>query len=226
MTVSDGAGTPRDGLYSRLSEPEMVAVRNREQRKAAFVGEYSAVALLGHPSALIKDAAAAAVSADLEELFRLARPEVVYTHSPLDRHDTHVAVSWRVVEALRRLPPELRPRAVHGMEVWRDMDWILDADKRVFDISGHDNLAAALMEVYDSQNCGKKRYDKGTLGRRAAHATFLQSHHHAGDASALALGIDLTPLVDDPGMSVPDFALGFVERFKDNVKEKLQRLGA
>ena len=44
------------------------------------------------------------------------------------------------------------------------------------DVSGRDNLAAAMNGVFDSQIAGGKRYDLATIGRRAANATFFESH--------------------------------------------------
>ena len=49
VTVTNGAGTPRDGMYAHLTEAEIVAVRRKEQKKAAVVGEYGGLALLGLP---------------------------------------------------------------------------------------------------------------------------------------------------------------------------------
>ena len=91
---------------------------------------------------------------DLKTLVAAARPEIVYTHNPTDRHETHVAVGLRVIEALRELPADFRPKHLYGVEDWRDLDWMVEEDKIYFDVSGHDNLAAALIEVFDSQHCG------------------------------------------------------------------------
>ena len=42
VVVTDGAGSPRNGLYADYTDEEMKAVRVVEQEKAAFVGEYAA----------------------------------------------------------------------------------------------------------------------------------------------------------------------------------------
>ncbi|MDX6504988.1 MAG: hypothetical protein QOE29_2113, partial [Gaiellaceae bacterium] len=39
VVVTDGRGSPRAGLYADYSDDDMHAVRFKEQRKAAFVGE-------------------------------------------------------------------------------------------------------------------------------------------------------------------------------------------
>jgi hypothetical protein len=100
-----------------------------------------------------------------------------------------------------------------------------DAEKVLMDVSGHDNLAAALNGVFDSQIAGGKRYDLATLGRRAANATFFESH--ATDKSnQLIFGMDLTPVVADETMSIIDFVAAFIKAFENDVRNKLsKRLG-
>src|SRR5215472_16906297 len=44
VVVTNGAGSPRDGLYGKYTDDQMQTVRRLEQKKAAFVGEYAAVA--------------------------------------------------------------------------------------------------------------------------------------------------------------------------------------
>ena len=56
VVVTDGRGSPRDGLYKDYTDEEMRLVRFKEQRKAAFVGEYAAQVMLDYPSKIIKDA--------------------------------------------------------------------------------------------------------------------------------------------------------------------------
>ncbi|HEY6073374.1 MAG TPA: PIG-L family deacetylase, partial [Anaerolineales bacterium] len=103
VVMTDGRGSPRDGLYARYSDEEMRQARIKEQRKAAYVGEYAAQVLLDFPSRAIKDAGQPGPVSDLLAILRAARPRTVYTHNLADKHDTHVAVVLRVIEALRRL---------------------------------------------------------------------------------------------------------------------------
>lgn len=49
VVVTDGAGSPRSGIYADYTDEEMKKVRVVEQKKAAFLGEYSFLALLGYP---------------------------------------------------------------------------------------------------------------------------------------------------------------------------------
>ena len=223
VTVTDGAGSPRVGPYERYADEEMRKIRKAEQIKAAIIGEYAAIALLDYPTSAVKDPARTEVVGDLETILRAARPDVLYTHNPADKHETHVAAALRAIAAARRLPAGERPRAFYGCEVWRDLDWLLDADKRALDVGARENLAAALVGVFDSQISGGKRYDLATAGRRRAHATYHESHG-ADVSAALTFAMDLTPLLEDPGLDVAEYVLGHIRRFEEDVATKLRKL--
>jgi LmbE family N-acetylglucosaminyl deacetylase len=203
----------------------MMAIRRQEQNTAAVVGGFAAMLQLDYPSSSLKDPSSQTLKNDLKAILTETRPEVVYTHNPADKHDTHVGVTVAALQAMRELPPEQRPKQVIGCEVWRNLDWLPDDAKVLMDVSGRDNLAAALNGIFDSQIAGGKRYDLATLGRRAANATFFNSH--ATDAATqLIFGLDLTPLVTDESMDIVDYVCSFVERFNDDVRLKLsQRIG-
>jgi LmbE family N-acetylglucosaminyl deacetylase len=223
VIVTDGSGSPRDDLYKDYTDEEMRRVRRKEQKKAAVVGEYGALALLDHPSSAVKDGGNEAPVADLVRLLQAARPQVVYTHNLADKHDTHVAVALRVVEAIRRLPAGERPKHLFGCEVWRDLDWLVDEDKVSFDLSAHENLQAALLGVFDSQICGGKRYDLATMGRRRANATY-DTPYEPDRATGIGLAMDLTPLIREPGRSVEAYIQEFIARFAQDVATQLERL--
>jgi LmbE family N-acetylglucosaminyl deacetylase len=221
VVVTDGAGSARDFEYRDYSDEQMMAVRVHEQRKAAYVGEYAAMLQLGHPSSVAKDPSASTVVADLAAILTATQPEVVYTHNLADKHDTHVAVALRLVAACLRLPEAVRPQRIIGCEVWRDLDWLSDADKVVMPVDRHENLHAALMGVFDSQIAGGKRYDLATAGRRRAHATYFESHGTDQHAS-LIWGMDLTPLLSgaEPAQLVKDY----IARFEAEVTGRIGRL--
>ncbi len=223
VTVTDGAGSARAGLYADYSDDDMRAVRIEEERKAATIGEFAAAVLLDHSSGTAKDPAEEVIVAELAELIERARPQVVYTHNLADKHDTHVAVALRTLAALRRVPAAARPVAVYGCEVWRDLDWMDDAYKIVFDVSAHGNLAAALLGVYDSQIAGGKRYDLATAGRRLAHATFSESHS-VDTARALIYAMDLTPLITQATADPAELVGAHISRMADEVSERIDRL--
>ncbi|MBW7862781.1 MAG: PIG-L family deacetylase [Candidatus Hydrogenedens sp.] len=223
VVVTNGAGSPRDGVYARYTDDEMILVRRKEQKKAAVVGEYAAQALLDLPSGAVKDAANTAAVDDLEALLRAARPEVVYTHNLADKHDTHVGVTLKLIAALRRLPTELRPKKLYGCEVWRDLDWMTDGDKVAFDTTSHENLQAALLGVFDSQIAGGKRYDLATMGRRRAHATYHASHG-VDATTGTVFAMDLSPLLQDDGPDPLELVLAHIGRFQREVEERFGKL--
>src|SRR5512143_2585784 len=99
IVVSDGRGSPRDDLYKDYTDEEMRLVRFKEQRKAAVVGEYAAQVMLDYPSRIIKDGGSPLPVEDLIALVAACRPEALFTHNLADKHDTHVAVALRVIDA-------------------------------------------------------------------------------------------------------------------------------
>jgi LmbE family N-acetylglucosaminyl deacetylase len=225
VTSTNGAGSSRTGLYANCTDADMMKIRREEQNKAAAIGQYGVMIQLDYPSSAVKSATDPALRNDLKEILAATRPEVVYTHNLADKHDTHLGVVVAALQAMRELPPEQRPTKVIGCELWRNLDWLADADKVVMDVSGHDHLAAALNGVFDSQIAGGKRYDLATHGRRAANATFFQSH--ATDKSnQLIFGMDLTPLVVDDSRDIIEYVANFIKAFESDVRKKLSsRLG-
>ena len=220
VVVTDGAGSPRSGIYADYTDEEMKKVRIVEQKKAAFLGEYSFLALLGHPSKEVK-AGERAIAEELASLIKRAKPKYLYTHNLADKHETHVATALRVIAALRLLKSEERPEKVFGCEVWRDLDWLPDDEKIYLDCGPHPNLMRALSAVFDSQIAGGKRYDLAAEGRRLANATFSASH--ACDTySALNYAMDLTPLMDESA-DIANFITAAIERFKEQVKEGIRK---
>ena len=93
VVATNGAGSPRSGIYGDYTDEEMQKVRLAEQRKAAYVGEYACQIQLGFTSAQVKNPDESAVVEDLQQILRAARPEFVYLHNLADKHDTHVAVA-------------------------------------------------------------------------------------------------------------------------------------
>ena len=223
VVVTNGAGSPRTGIYADYTDREMQKVRVVEQRKAAFVGEYGCQIQLDYTSTQVKDPHETAVIEDLKHILRIARPEIVYVHNPADKHDTHVAVVLRSITALRAVLDEVHPKKVYGCEVWRDLDWLPDEDKQALPVSARSNIAGALVGVFDSQVTGGKRYDLATTGRRLAEATYFASHG-TDKETALTFAMDLTPLIEDPKLPVVDHVLRFVERFRADVDKRIQSL--
>ncbi|MCL4530457.1 MAG: PIG-L family deacetylase [Chloroflexi bacterium] len=222
--VTDGRGSPRDGLYKDYSDEEMRLVRFTEQRKAAIVGEYAAQVMLDYPSKIVKDVSRKEPVDDLVALLDAANPEFVYTHNLADKHDTHVSVALRVIAAIRGLPMEKRPKKLFGCEVWRALDWMADSDKSPMDVSEHENLQAALLGVFDSQIAGGKRYDLASMGRRRANATYFETHG-VDLTTGLSYCMDMTLLIENDKLDLLEFVRGLIQHFDQDVSERILRVG-
>lgn len=223
VVVTNGAGSPRDGIYAKYTDEEMQKVRRQEQKKAAYVGEYGSMVLLDYTSSEVKDKNNADVADELADLIRTAAPRIIYTHNLADKHETHLGVVGRVIRAIRSLPMEARPEKLYGCEVWRGLDWVNDSEKVLLDVSERPNISAAVLGVHDSQICGGKRYDLATEGRRRANATYSESHG-TDNSTALSYCMDLTPLIRDDSLDATQFILSYIERFKADVAEKTGRI--
>jgi LmbE family N-acetylglucosaminyl deacetylase len=223
VVVTDGRGSPRIGQYEKYTDDEMHMVRIQEQKKAAFVGEYSAQILLDYPSQAVKNKADSGPVEDLLALLLAAKPKFVFTHNLADKHDTHVGAALRLIAAIRRMPRAERPQRLYGCEVWRDLDWLNDSDKVVFDLTAHENLQASLLGVFDSQIAGGKRYDLASLGRRRANATYYESHG-VDTSTGMSYAMDLTPLIQNEEADPTDFVLNHIRKFSKDVEDRLTRL--
>jgi LmbE family N-acetylglucosaminyl deacetylase len=222
ITLTDGAGSPRSGAYKECTDEAMQAIRRREQRKAAYIGNSSIQIQLAHPSAIVKNPDDPGIQADLAAILNNCQPHTVYLHQPADKHDTHIATLAHSLKALRALPAAQRPAKVYGCEVWRDLDWMLDTDKQALDTGAFPNIAASLVSVFDSQISGGKRYDLATAGRRLAHATYHTSH--ATDAhQGITWAMDLTPLIETPALSLAEFTLADVDRLRADIAARIQK---
>jgi LmbE family N-acetylglucosaminyl deacetylase len=222
VVVTDGAGSPRKGAYANYTDEEMQKVRLHEQRKAAFVGEYSIQIQLGYPSDDVKKPGFEPCVTDLKYILEHAQPEFLYLHNPCDRHDTHVATLVRCIEAIRSMPHKMRPKKVYGCEVWRKLDWLMTADKVMMSVDKHPHLLRPLLGVFDSQIAGGKRYDLAEEGLRHANATYFDSHT-TDKATLLNFAMDLSPLVEDDQLDIEQFSTAFVRRLEADVSERVRR---
>jgi LmbE family N-acetylglucosaminyl deacetylase len=222
VTCTDGAGSPRTGRYAECGDEEMKQLRRREQQRAATLGEYAALAQLDFTSDDVKQPRCAELEDDLATLLRAASPTVVYTHNPADRHDTHVAVVVAVINAIRGLPAELRPTTVYGCEAWRGLDWMLPEDVTALDVAAHSELAIRLVEAFETQIAGGKRYDLATMGRRQANATFGCSDQ-VDQTDRVWLAMDLSALAADDSLDLGEHVARLLDRLSQDVRARLRR---
>lgn len=220
LTCTNGTGSPRPRAYRGYSIDAVQRLRRTEQRAAAVVGRYSAMLQLDYPSDAMRSKLYQPLVNDLRGLISATGPEVLYTHSLADRHETHVAVALHVIRALRELSKTQQPRCIYGCEVWGSLDWLADNDKVVLDVSGQEHLASALIGLYDSQIEATRRYDLATIGRRRSNATYLESH---GEASAeqVIFAMDLKPLILAGQLDPASYLGELFNRARDRTLAKL-----
>lgn len=224
VIMTDGSGSPRSGIYKDYSDDEMCAVRVEEQKKAAKLGEYAAQIFLEYPSDILSNSTDNRPVEDIMSLLKATTPEVVYTHNPTDKHHTHIGVLLKVLNALWCLPAKQRPKRLYGCEVWGDLDWLPDEDKIVFDTSTHEELQTALVEIFDSQISGGKRYDLAIMGRRRAHATYYEPYK-VDIMKGAAFAMDLSSLITMPEQDIEAFVEEKIRRFSDDVRRRIQQFG-
>lgn len=222
VVCTDGGGSARTGPYASHSDDALRAVRIEEQNAAARLGRYGVMIQLGHASATVREPGRTDLVSDLAAILAGSLPEIVYCHNPADKHETHIGVLAATIKALRSLPLLHRPKKVYGCEVWRDLDWMLDREKVVLDVSGHDAFAAEINALFDSQISGGKRYDLAVLGRRRANATFSDAHS-CDAAQMVTFAMDLSPLIQDDSLDVAGYVAGFLDRLRNDVEGKLRR---
>lgn len=223
VVVTNGAGSPRDDLYADYTDEKMQKVRREEQKRAAYLGGYGALGLLDYTSKEVRDISERRAIDDIKNLIRAAKPKVIYTHNLADKHDTHLGVAVKVIKALRELKDEYMPEEFYGCEVWRALDWVNDNEKITFNLSQRPNISSALVKVFDSQICGGKRYDLATEGRWLANATFA-AFNSTDEVSLASYAMNLLPLLEDSDIDVIEYVTGYIDRFKFDVKNKLQKL--
>ena len=83
-----------------------------------------------------------------------------------------MAVVVPVIQSLRELPEADRPAEVYGVEVWRDLNWLIDDEKVLLNMNDRPNLVRALISIFDSQITGGKRYDLALEGDSVATPRF------------------------------------------------------
>ena len=209
VETTDGGGSARTGKFANYTDEEMKAVRIKEQQQAAEIGRYNSLYMLNYTSKEVKDRDDDKIVNDYIQIIKELKPQVIYTHSVLDKHPTHIGVALKVVKALRSLPKNEQPKLFYGCEVWRGLDWISDDKKIGFDVSRNEKLQKKLLDVFESQIAGGKAYTKASIGRRYQNATYYQSHS-VDSYKMISYAIDMKPLLNHANLSIKEFALSFV----------------
>ena len=218
VVTTDGGGSARTGEFKDYTDEMMKKVRIEEQEEAAKIGRYHSLYMLNYTSKEVKDKEDVRAVNDYIQIIKELKPEVIYTHSILDKHPTHIGVVLKVIEAIRNLPKEEQPKLLYGCEVWRGLDWINDERKIGFDVSRNEKLQKKILNVFRSQIAGGKSYTKASIGRRYQNATYFRSHS-VDSYKMVSYAIDLKPLIKNPQLSVKEYALSFVEDLQKEISD-------
>lgn len=222
VVVTDGAGAPRTGEFAATTDTQLIALRQKEQRAAADLGQYASVFQLAHPSSALRQTDRSPVVAELTQILEIARPQVLYLHNPADRHPTHLAVLLACLEALQKLPASALPQEIYGCEVWGDLDWVPSSHLVRLPCAAPETLGPSLLRSFRSQVDGGKRYDRAAIGRRHAQATF--GHPNQPDsAEEIVLALDLRPLLQNKN-SLHDFLAPTLDLFCRQTLARLAQL--
>ncbi len=220
VVTADGGGSARTGKFANYSDEMMKEVRIKEQEKAAEIGRYNSLYLLNYSSKEIKDPENEQIVEDYVALLKEFKPKVLYTHSILDKHPTHLGVVTKVIRALRMLSKEEQPKVVYGCEV---LDWVADNKKVCFDVSSNVRLQKKILNVFESQIAGGKSYTNATLGRRYNNATYAQSHS-VDSAKLVSYAINMNKLLKDPELPIKKFALSFVDDLYTEINDAMDKI--
>lgn len=222
VVCTDGAESARTSPYVECSDRQMAVIRMNEQKEASRIGQYGLLAQLNYPSGVIRDPKHTALSEDLADILTATRPKIVYTHNPLARNDTHISIFVSVVEALRRVHPGRRPEKLYCCETWRGLEWVPETDRVVLDVSERTHLGDALLGLYDTQLADGLRFDQIFRARREANAGLLLSHRYP-NAKQVIYAIDMSRLMSEDSINTLDFVVDLIDRFSDDIRERLGR---
>ncbi|MDR0697552.1 MAG: PIG-L family deacetylase [Christensenellaceae bacterium] len=216
VIVTDGAGSPRSGQFANYTNEEMMAQRALEQEKAARVGKYAALVSLNESSANVKDFESDNITKCLAMIIKQYRPQIIHLHNLADKHPTHVACSVRAIDAIRSLDPEFRPTKLYGCEVWRGLDWFSDAEKIVYDLTGHEKFLQELLNIFESQVIGGKRYDLAAKGRWIANAVYAFPRS-VDEYKTASYAMDLSELLTNTEITPKEFISSKIDDFKNSI---------
>ena len=222
VVLTDGTGSARSGMYSQYDDQQMKSIRAKEQKKAAFLGEYSIQYLMNYTSKQVKEENNGLIE-DLQNIILSTSPKIVYTHSIFDRHETHRATAIKVIQAIRSLPEKYKPQKIYGCEVWGSLDWVPNEYKMVFKYNNHENLLTSLVNLYDSQINGGKEYGEAIMGRRKANAVFHEMQAIENNILS-SFAIDLTELICNSNMNILEYANIYIDRFKEEMLNQIKKM--
>ena len=221
IVTTDGADSERTGKFAKATDEKMAEVAISEQKKAATIGRYNSVYFMNYSSEETRDQDNEDIVNEYIEIIKELKPRIIYTHSILDRHPTHVAVAIKVINALRTMKKSEQPKVLYGCESERDLDWLDQSKVVTFDVSKNMRLQRQLISAHKSANMSRD-YVNACIGRRLVNAVFNRDEKKK-NAKLTAKAINMTTLLRRKDYPIKRFAMSFVDDLYVEINDMMDK---
>ncbi len=166
--VTTGSDTPAAG---RRSAETVTKQRQAEAEKSLKTLGAVAGFFLHYESKEVCETKIDSVIQDIFSVLMLLRPKIIFTPSPFETHPTHLSVTQRTLEAIKRIPNfEVKLR---GYQVWDDI-FASDEMLEEVDISGVIDTKKRAIRAHESE-IKFLPYDTATVGGNHYRAIFSKN---------------------------------------------------
>lgn len=221
VVTTDGADSERSGRYARVTDQKMTSVVMEEQKKAAMIGRYHAVYFMNYTSEDARNQENEDIVEDYVNIIKELKPRIVYTHSLLDRHPTHVAVAIKVINACRQMKRADQPKVLYGCESERNLDWVDPSKVVTFNVSKNLRLQRQLISVHKSANMSRD-YVNAAIGRRVVNAVFNRDEKKK-NAKLTTKAINMSTLLRRKEFPIKRYAMSFVDDLYGEINDMMDR---
>ena len=221
VVTTDGMDSERCGRYLKMTDKRMVNILMNEEKKAASIGRYNSVYFMNYSSEEARSQENEDIINEYVEIIKELKPRVVYTHSLLDRHPTHVAVAIKVINALRTMKKGDQPKVLYGCESERNLEWVDESKIVTFNVSKNMRLQRQLISVHKSQNLARD-YVNAAMGRRFVNAVFNKVETKK-NAKLTAKAINMTTLLRRREYPIKRYVMSFVDDLYGELNDMMDR---
>lgn len=221
VITTDGADSERSGKYAKATDRRMTSVCIAEEKKAANIGRYNSVYFMNYKSEDARNQDDEDIVNEYIEIIKELKPRIIYTHSILDRHPTHVAVAIKVINALRKMKKGDQPKVLYGCEHERDLDWVAPEKVVTFNVSKNLRLQRQLITCHKSSNMSRD-YINAAIGRRYVNAVFNRDEKKKS-AKLTAKAINMTTLLRRKEYPIKRYAMSFVDDLYGEINDMMDR---
>lgn len=221
VVTTDGADAERAGRYTKMEDQRMAHIMMNEQKKAANIGRYHAVYFMNYSNEEARNQENEDIVNEYVEIIKELKPRVVYTHSILDRHPTHVAVAIKVINAIRSMKKGDQPKVLYGCESERNLDWLDPSKVVTFNVSKNMRLQRQLIACHKSSNASRD-YINACIGRRLVNAVFNRDEKKK-TAKLTTKAINMTTLLRRKDFPIKRYAMSFVDDLYTEINDMMDR---